>query len=190
MCALLMQTENIPCHFYQVKQIVNRDCSKKPRQKTVENKYAFQEDAYCPLVDRIPQYPRGVSGVSACQGGLPGGVYPSMQWADKMTDRCKNITLPQTSFGAVTTWKMVYDSVRTCDLAKLVSVYFHTVHVVCERLSVIQSVTQWGGCQNLTGWGGLFCRQHRIPPTPSEQELLMENLETVNDHHRITPHQR
>ena len=37
-------------------------------------------------------------------GGLvPGGWYPSMHWGrtppvNRMTDRCKNITLPQTSF--------------------------------------------------------------------------------------------
>ena len=37
-------------------------------------------------------------------GVCPGGVYPSMQWSrhpppvDRMTDRCKNTTLPQTSF--------------------------------------------------------------------------------------------
>ena len=51
-----------------------------------------------PLVPGVCSW--GVGRVSAPRGVV---VYPSMQWADphvnRMTDRCKNITLPQTSFG-------------------------------------------------------------------------------------------
>ena len=93
-----------------------------------ENKNAFQYDAYCPLVARISQhallqglylsrgvYLPGEGGVPAggctCQAGCTcQGVY--LQWVylsrrgtcpgtppvNRMTDRCKNITLPKTSF--------------------------------------------------------------------------------------------
>ena len=73
------------------------------------NKNAFQWDAYCPLVDRIPACTVGgvylsggvylPGGVSAWECTCP-GTPPSV---NRMTDRCKNITLPQTSFAAVNT---------------------------------------------------------------------------------------
>ena len=63
--------------------------------------------------------PGGVSTQGECllgggclprEGGLcPEGVYPSMQWGrhpfpvNRITDRCKNITLPQTSFAGTST---------------------------------------------------------------------------------------
>ena len=54
-------------------------------------KNAFQQDAYGPLVDRIP----------ACTEGLPreGGV-PDPP-VNRMTDRCKNNTFAPTSLRAV-----------------------------------------------------------------------------------------
>ena len=49
-------------------------------------------------------------GVGVCLGG--GGMYPSMQSGryqpvNTFTDRCKNITLPQTSFATVTMGNMM-----------------------------------------------------------------------------------
>ena len=41
------------------------------------------------------------SGPGGMPASGPGGVYPSMQWGRppcEQNDRCKNITLPQTSF--------------------------------------------------------------------------------------------
>ena len=52
-------------------------------------------------------------GVFALDGGVPWGVYPSKQWGrhppvNTVTDRCKNITLPQTSFaGGKNRYKVV-----------------------------------------------------------------------------------
>ena len=62
------------------------------------------------LLPVSPSITGGVCSRGGCllRGCLPlvrggDGVYPSMQWGrpppvDRMTDRCKNITLPQTSF--------------------------------------------------------------------------------------------
>ena len=74
----------------------------------VINKNAFQWDAYHPPVDHIPEGglpARGVPALEGCTwwgvywhrvpGGLPVQVLPP---ANRMIDRCKNITLPKTSF--------------------------------------------------------------------------------------------
>ena len=86
--------------------------------KDQRNKNAFQQDAYRPLVDRIPACIAGgvpgpggylVWGVYLVQGGVPGpeGVpaggtskyvlSPLPLWTESQT-RVKNITLPQTSY--------------------------------------------------------------------------------------------
>ena len=45
----------------------------------------------CIAVGCVPPASVAISG----SGGLPGGVHPSV---NRITDRCKNTTLPQTSF--------------------------------------------------------------------------------------------
>ena len=56
------------------------------------NKNAFQKDVYRPLVDRIPACIAG--GVYLPMGGGPAQVLPPV---NRITDTCKNITLPQTT---------------------------------------------------------------------------------------------
>ena len=63
---------------------------------------------------RVPAFgPEGV--LASGPGG--GGVYPSMQWGktlpvNRMTDRCKNITLPQTSFAGGNKYQTVWNDSR------------------------------------------------------------------------------
>ena len=98
---------------------------------------AFQQDAYCLLVARISQHallpggvylpsgvvylPQGVYllGGTCMEGGVPakGGVPAQvLSPPNRMTDRCKNITLPQTSFagGKNITKHMQFFSFRHC----------------------------------------------------------------------------
>ena len=71
----------------------------------VNNKNAFQEDPYHPLVDHIPTCT--VEGGGSAEGIVcPGGCLPGGGWCvadpppmDRMTDTCKNITLPQLRCG-------------------------------------------------------------------------------------------
>ena len=83
-----------------------------PRESECKrNKNAFQWDVFCPLVDHIPactaqeggvfQYTlgRGMSAQGCLPGGyLPGGVADTLP-VNRMTDRCKNVTLPQLRCG-------------------------------------------------------------------------------------------
>ena len=73
--------------------------------KSILNKFAFQQDAYRPRVDRISQYALRRGGL--LWGESAGGEwYPSMHWGrtplpsvNRITDACKNITLPQLRCG-------------------------------------------------------------------------------------------
>ena len=58
------------------------------------NKYAFQKDAYRPLVDRFGGGGLHLGGVCIGGSASKGRTSP----VNRMTDRCKYITLPQTSF--------------------------------------------------------------------------------------------
>ena len=73
------------------------------RCKINKNKIAFQQDAYRPLIARISQHAlcMGVSGPwGVCSGGvgIPACTEADQSPVNRMTDRCKNITLPQTLF--------------------------------------------------------------------------------------------
>ena len=99
------------------------------------NKNEFQWDAYRPLVARTFQHVCSQGGV--CSGGVcsrgmsaPGGacllsrgvsqhaMRQTPSPVNRMTDRCKNITLPQTSFAGGNYWSMNWDQFedRVCYL--------------------------------------------------------------------------
>ena len=85
----------------------------------VDNKNAFQWDAYRPLVDRIPAC-TVQGGVCLCSSG--GAVYPSMQWDRHplWTDRhlwkhnLYKLRFPDGNYTDETNWDQVRVHLKTC----------------------------------------------------------------------------